>query len=83
MSNHLQKQAENLPEAEFEKYYKEHSKEFEEVELLQLTHPETEGAEFGVGVLCSCTHGGPGGGRGGDEGGSREASEGGGCRSRF
>jgi hypothetical protein len=39
MSNHLQQQVNNMPEAEFEKYYKEHPKEFEQVELLQLTVP--------------------------------------------
>jgi parvulin-like peptidyl-prolyl isomerase len=40
MSNYLQGQAENMPEGEFEKYYKEHPKEFEQVELLQLTVPK-------------------------------------------
>jgi hypothetical protein len=40
MSNYLQQQADNLSPAEFDKYYKEHSKEFEEVELLQLTIPK-------------------------------------------
>jgi hypothetical protein len=43
MSNHMKQQAENLPEAEFEKYYKEHSKEFEQVQLLQLTIPKRKG----------------------------------------
>jgi hypothetical protein len=36
MNNHLQQQAE-MPDAEFEKYYQEHIKEFEEVELLQIS----------------------------------------------
>ncbi len=40
MSNHLQQQANKMPEAEFKKYYKEHPEEFEEVELLQLTIPK-------------------------------------------
>jgi hypothetical protein len=40
MSNHLQQQANKMPDAEFRKYYKEHSEEFEEVELLQLTIPK-------------------------------------------
>jgi len=40
MSNHLQQQANNMPTAEFKKYYKEHPDEFEQVELLQLTIPK-------------------------------------------
>jgi hypothetical protein len=40
MTNHLQQQADKMPEAEFKKYYKEHPEEFEEVELLQLTIPK-------------------------------------------
>ncbi len=39
MNNHLQQQA-DVPDAEFEKYYKEHTEEFEQVELLQISIPK-------------------------------------------
>jgi hypothetical protein len=39
MNNHLAQQAE-MSDAEFEKYYQEHAKEFEEVELLQISIPK-------------------------------------------
>lgn len=39
MNDRLQKEAE-VPDAEFEKYYKEHPREFDEVELLQVSIPK-------------------------------------------
>jgi hypothetical protein len=39
MNNHLQEQAE-MSDAEFKKYYQEHAKEFEEVQLLQISIPK-------------------------------------------
>jgi len=46
MSDHLQQQAKNMPEAEFKKYYEEHPEEFEEVDLLQLTIPKHKEQSF-------------------------------------
>jgi hypothetical protein len=40
MNNHLQQQADEQTNAEFEKYYKEHPQEFEQVQLLQISIPK-------------------------------------------
>lgn len=40
MNNHLQQQADEQTNAEFEKYYREHPQEFEQVQLLQISIPK-------------------------------------------
>jgi len=54
MNNHLQQQAE-MSDAEFEKYYQEHAKEFEEVELLQISIPKQKQHASGSGPAPSKT----------------------------